>query len=582
MMADTTQRCSVNPVSKPPVNRKNIHQTSSKEHYTKHLGKKQSLPSPSSFPKDDSLLGGNLLDKPSVERSLSWGNLTQLSLADPQRSLSASNLYALNNPDLSIKAAISKKAYDKPHTSFSKEKAIFTAWTQKYYYQLTVGCGNDKCCNVFCQSSPQRKKFDTKMISLISIELAGYKNHHLCVKDKKRQAARVLDPYIFKPVDENSMQADNVPFLYRFYSMSPFRSLFLPCPLTPSGLGLHKTHSQGELSTPSKAKSNDHQNSPERDCHYADSFKSHLTSLTNTISNSVSNIFLYASQSDISEVSITNDEKYHQQRKSLDEKMVTQRKYKNEESMAVSGERKRIPSVRVFGEEYAVDTSSHSDNIDDFEMSVAAEFQQKDKTDCSSAKDVLLSEDDEDAFDDENGDNDNEEGELSDGYSLTHLTLDMFQNIVQNYLDCGDETFLLNTIRTVFASWDSLMMSFQHEGIPTEKRFLFNVKMVDVVEAFNLLQKVDKNEKFLIILADTLQVMLLKKQSIREGKELKPLVLMLAIPYLFKYVDVVHEISSMISGLSHNSLLALSQFIGECFKPDQFEYLVQVKIILYF
>ena len=577
MMADTTQYHPLNPVSKPPMNRKNNHQTLSKEHYAKHLGKKQSLPTSSSFPKDDALLGGNLLDKPNVERSLSWGNLTQLSLVDPQRSLSASNLYALNNPDLSIKAAISKKAYDKPHTSFSKEKAIFTAWAQKYYHQLTVGCGNEKCRNVFCRSSPQRKKFDAKMISLISIELAGYKNHHLCVKDKKRQAAKVLDPNIFKSeaVDEDSKQTDNVPFLYRFYSMSPFRSLFLPCPLTPSGLGLHKTHSQGELSTPSKTKPiNDHQNSPENDSHYADSFKSHLTSLTNTISNSVSNIFLYASQSDVTEETITDDGRHYQQRKSLDEKVITQRKYENKESINVSSERKRIPSVRVFGEEHAVDTSLHSDNIDDFEMSVAAEFQQKDDVayKSSSVKDILVSEDDEeDAFDDDG------EGEISDGYSLTHLTLDMFQNIVQNYLDCDDEAFLLNTIRTVFASWDSLMLSFQHEGIPTEKQFLFNVNMVDVVETFNLLQKIDKNEKFLIILADTLQVMLLKKQSIREGKELKPLVLMLAIPYLFKYVDVVHEISTMISSLSHSSLLALSQFIGECFKPNQFEYLVQVQ-----
>ena len=578
-MAETSsQRHSVNPVSKPPMNRRNSQQAAPKEHYNKCSVKKQSLTSPR-FPKDDTLLGGNLLDKPNVERSLSWGDMTHLSLVDPQRSLSASNLYALHNPDLSIKAAISKKAYDKPHTSFSKEKAIFTAWTQKYYHQLTVGCGNGNCCNLFCKSSSQRKNFDAKMISLISIELAGYKNHHLCVKDKKRQAAKVLDPDIFKSEpDKDSKHADPVPFLYRFYSMSPFRSLFLPCPLTPSGLGLHKTHSQGDLSTPSKTKPND-KSSPERNF-YANSFKNHLTSLKNSISNSVSNIFLNASQSDTSEVNANQQEL-------LDEKThISNEDEKDKSTMSpVCGEqfltRKRIPSVRIFGDEYAVDSELLvQDNIDEFETSVAAEFHLNDEN-CSE-EELMKSEDD--ADDGFSGDG---EGEITNGYSLTHLTLDMFQKMVQNYQECNDETFLLNTIRTVFASWDSLTMSFQHEGIPKEKSLPFDIKIVDVIETFLLFKEVDKNEKFLTILADTLQVMLLKKQStlevkdIEKIKELKPLVIILAIPYLFKYVEVVHEISSMISGLPNGSLLVLSQFIAECFQKTQLEYLVQVRFTIF-
>lgn len=437
------------------------------------------------------------------------------------------------------------------------------------------------------------------MIPLISIELAGYKNHHLCVKDKKRQAARVLEPDLFKiELDDKSLDYPNhLPFLYRFYSMSPFRSLFLPCPLTPSGLGLHKTHSQGELNTPLKTNHRKDHNSPEHDG-LANSFKSHLTSLTNSISNSLNNIFLYASQSDLDESDQTSEQK--QYRKSLESKDETKAWEKDEKDKSMMsplrGEqfltRTRIPSVRIFGDENAVALDSMDANIDEFETSVTAELCEGygglgEGYDGLGSGDTASNIDDTtDAFfsDDVYGGDDNgdDEEEMSDGYSLTHLTLDMFQKIVQNYQECGDEMFLLNTIRTVFASWDSLMMSFQHEGMPNGKKFPFDVKIIDVVETFSLLKEADQNEKFLIILADTLQVMLLKKQAINESKELKPLVIILAIPYLFKYVQVVHEISSIINDLSPNSLTVLSQFIFQCFSSTQFKYLIDVSVFVFF
>jgi len=560
----------INPITKPPVTNRPPRRTSKEQMHNNVnqlsvIKRKRNV----SYQKDDSFFGNSLdIEKNNVERSLSWGNLTQLSLTDNQRSLSASNLYALHDPDLSIKAAISKKPYDKPHTSFSKEKAVFTAWTQKYYYQLTIGCGNKQCQNMFCRSSPQMKSFDSKMISLISIELAGYKNHYLCVKDKKKQAAKVLDPDCFKVNLTTDLASDNqVPFLYRFYSMSPFRSLFLPCPLTPSGLGLHRTHSHSELHTPVKTKTD----SNVLESNLTNTFKNHLSSITSTISSSVSNIFQYANKTEArhEEERSKISQEVNQESESLqddDEELKTPKR----------GERfytrQRIPSVRIFGDEHAVDTKLElQDNIDEFEMSVAAEFREDSIYDF---EDSVLS--------DEELSGGNEDGEAADGYSLTHLTLDMFRKILFNYSECGDETFLLNTLRTVFASWDALMMSFQNEGISKEKRHPFNVKLSDVIDMFTLLEEVDKNDKFRVLLTDTIQVMLLKRQSIKDAKELKPLVIILVIPSLFKYSDVVHELSAVISRLSSECIASLSSYIADCFTKQQLGYLVDVSIFFFF
>eukprot|EP00111_Clytia_hemisphaerica_P009852 TCONS_00028878-protein len=528
-----------NPTSKPPIGL-------SKDKYVNQVKKQKNV---ASYHKDDGLFGDKLtVEKSSVEKSLSWGNLTQLSLTDHHRSLSASNIYALHDPDLSIKAAISKKAYDRPHTSFSKEKAKFTAWTQKYYHQLTVGCGNRSCKNIFCKSSSKMKKFDQRMISLISIELSGYKNQYLCIKDKKRQEAKVLDVDCFN-IDTPTEKDEQVPFLYRFYSMSPFRSLFLPCPLTHSGLGLHKTHSQGELNTPKKAKPIVNK----QESNLTDTFKSHLTSFTTSISSSVSNIFHYASNSDINTQNVENNKITDDEGSILDEKECDETS-----SSPKCGDqfltRRRIPSVRIFGDEYAVDTDTNlHDNIDEFEKSVAEEFK-KDGSE-NEFEDSVLSEEDVTIFHDD----DEEEGdsEEPDGYSLTHLTLEMFQKILNNYQECSDESFLLNTIRTVFASWDALMLSFLDEGISKNKKHPFSVKIGDVHDVFLLLEQFDKHDKFRTVLTDTLQVMLLKKQSIKEPRELKPIVVILLMPYLFNYIDVVLEVSSMISRLSLEHLCSL-------------------------
>ena len=540
------------------------------------------------------------LEKTLDDRASSFDNLALPSLAQHRRSLSASNMHALADPDLSIKAAVSKKAYDKPHTSFSREKAIFTAWTQKYYHQLTIGCGDSNCTNIFCKSSSRQRPFDARMAALISIELAGYKNYYLCVKDKKRQSARLLDPKIFE-LTEDEMQSNekkkigDVPFLYAFYSMSPFRSLFLPCPLTPSGLGLHKTHSASEIDTSSKTRCDHEDHGSGDQSSISSAMKSHLSSITSTISSSFNNIFKMAS------LSSTTDEKSPLSLESKENDKILNKNKGSRASTSESGDsnilrrdsgekveenfipRTRIPSVRIFGTEHAVDTELESQlNIDQFEAEVAQEFRQISVNDVENSAGSIEEDDDVVALHGNDGDSD---GQESDGFSLTHLTLDMFSNVLLNYKECKDESFLQNTLRTVFSSWQALQMSFKDEGLPRKKassatKFPFDVKVSNVVEAFNLLQTIENADKFKTLLTDTIQVMLMKKQRTLEPHDLKPFVIVLAMPYLFDYVHVVYELAAAIHALPDECLKVLAHFIAECFDVEQIKTLVLVSKIM--
>lgn len=483
-----------------------------------------------------------------VERSLSMNNLKNTSLSESHRSLSASNLYALTDPNLSLKQAVSKKPYDKPNTSFAKEKAMFTAWTQKYFHQVTVGCGNKNCLNRFCKSSVHAKRFNQSMAALLSIELSCYKDQYLCIRDEKKQQAAVLDDNIFKTNSLlDSSTTDNVniamPFLYKFYSTSPFRSLFLPCPLTSSGLGLYKTHSHNELPT-----SNNYSVSS-----VTKRLQNHLKVITSTISSSLNNLWKASNATEEQKPSMSV-ESMNTEFKDSDE----QEKHKTFLT------RKRLPSIRIFGENHAVDTDCNTfENIDEFETGVAEEFRQDatdDEADCDKNVDAEVVDDGE---------------ENIDGYSLTHLTLDMFDSVVTNYYECKDESFLINTLRTVFSSWDALSLSFSEEGLKKKNDFPFNINCSDVEKMFQTLVIMENSDKFVATLIDTVQVLLLsKKDRITKPSELKPLIIILKIPFLFEHYPMVQQLTAVISHLSTVCRGVLICYLSDL-KKEKFTHLLK-------
>ena len=68
------------------------------------------------------------------------------------RNLSASNLAALSDTNLSITKALPTRSYDKPNSQGAAAKQYFEILVKRYFHQLTEGCGNEQCANKFCFS----------------------------------------------------------------------------------------------------------------------------------------------------------------------------------------------------------------------------------------------------------------------------------------------------------------------------------------------------------------------------------------------------------------------------------------------
>jgi len=475
-----------------------------------------------------------------IERSVSWNNLRNESLLVKQKSMSASNLYALSDPNLSLKKAVTSKAYDKPNTIFAKEKAEFIAWSQKYYHQLTVGCGK-QCTNRFCKSSSKKNNFKPTMCAILSVELSKYKSHYLCNKEETKQTAKVFDKTIFQDdkikEEENSTgQSFGLPFLHSFYCTAPFRSLFLPCPLTTSGLGLHKTHSVNELLGIEKSEKN-----------VSRTIKDHLCSLASNLSASLSNLLTSSENNNNNEA---HSKTPKPMRKVSVEKSVSKNNTEEKAEHKTILTRKRLSSVRMFGDEHAVDkTVSSFDNIDDFESKVSEEFNLNNTNKFTSPQISF----DQSALDD-------------DEYSLTHLTLEMFTMVINNYNECNDESLLINTFRTVFSSWESLNLSFSDESFQqhTYKNLPFNLKISDVEEMFTMLNRLDRSDYLLSILNDTVKVTLLsKKENIVDISDVKPLAIILEIPNLMEHSVLLQEVANVISSLSTVCKRVFAQYLSQ-------------------
>lgn len=561
------------PVTRPPHNLSLKSRKTSREHMQTHPNalhnvKRNSSKHKKIINKQERLI----LDEPSlprdkavIERSLSWNNLKQEELSLCQRSLSASNLYALSDPNLSLKKAVVQKAYDKPNTKFAKEKAQFIAWSQKYYFQLTIGCGSKECKNAFCKSSELFSNFKPAMCAVLSVQLAHYEAEFLCISDQNKQNAKVFDKDIFNEEHETQKLRKlgdyALPFLSSFYSTTPFRSLFLPCPLTSSGLDLQKTHSVNELLDITDASQND--------SNLTSRLKSGLFSIASNISSSLSNL-----------LSASNPEKSNGSGKNK----VTLKRMANKKQVSFDNEaestepkvfltRKRLSSVRMFGSEHAVDTEKETfHKIDDFEESVAEEFRQNNSAYVgpseNATEQVPAVRDPE-----------TEDEAATDEYSLTHLTLDMFDIVVSNYLKCRDESLLLNTLRTVFSSWKSLNLSFYDETLHPHlnKHVPFNLKTSDVGKLFIKLTSLEKGEYFLSVLTDTVKLTLISRKNtkIEQPIDLKPLAIIMEIPNLSTQYQLIQEIASIIKTLPKVCRDALASYFAQ-FKEEKFRSLLKV------
>ncbi|KNC74073.1 hypothetical protein SARC_13370, partial [Sphaeroforma arctica JP610] len=103
------------------------------------------------------------------QKCLSEANLRTIET----RTLSASNLAALRHKDLSLKPAMSSKAYNNPNSLSAVAKASFEAKARKYFYQLTTGCQRLGCRNKFCASCESSLQLTPDLATIMAIQLAS-------------------------------------------------------------------------------------------------------------------------------------------------------------------------------------------------------------------------------------------------------------------------------------------------------------------------------------------------------------------------------------------------------------------------
>ena len=488
-----------------------------------------------------------LRDTEDLKKSNSLSNLHKLAVErNAKLSLSASNLLAVSDPNLSIKKAAPQKSYDKPHTAYAKEKASFTAWTQKYFHQLTIGCGKENCQNCFCKSSKKCISKSHAFAAICSIELASYREKHLCKGiDSKSQPAEVFPQTVFEQQKESDVNEQS--FLYKLYQASPFRSLFLPCPLVSSKLGV-----------PSRARSfQDIAKESTSNEHYFNNVTSSLNSFATKLSSSLS-CLLGTSNEVENKKEPVQDTKTEED---LDNAVTDKKEDSSLNEMENITTRSRLPSVRLFGPEFAVDQiADDQQEIDEFESMVAAEFD-----------DFRYDDDVENDCIDKSCSDCNEQLDESvlngGGLSLTHLTKDMYNTVVKDHLECGDSSFLLNSIRTVFSSWKAMSLSFPYEGVRTSESSAnkFNLNIRDVEEVFIDILENQKTLHLMPLLIDAVSTLLTDAQSRAQeikADDIKPILIIFQLLVLVENASILQDLADLICALDKDSQQELTLYFA--------------------
>jgi len=87
---------------------------------------------------------------------------------------------ALSDPSLNgvLKSIPSRKAYNSSETSQARLR--FENYVRRYYYQLTVGCGDKNCNNKLCASSKLKIIIPPNACAIMAVQLASRSKHQFC------------------------------------------------------------------------------------------------------------------------------------------------------------------------------------------------------------------------------------------------------------------------------------------------------------------------------------------------------------------------------------------------------------------
>ena len=462
----------------------------------------------------------------SLERSSSLSNINNLRGNNlSTRSLSASNILALSDPNLSLREAKPRRSYDAPSNESAREKTEYTAFSQMYFHQLTDGCKNMNCKNKFCKScfnNVLTKYGNGEYMAIVfSMELAKSKDKFLCRGCNRK--TKIFPNKLLKNDKPTSL-----PIMCSLSTTTPFRSLYLPCPLSSSDSHVNVKIVNGSVSNGNLGDLNTHISQS----HFGGKLLSSLNKLSSGITS------FWKSTDNISaenKMSQTNSENLHHDK--TDGNMFR--------------DNNKAKDQCLFGDETYI---ASSENLKEFEMSVASELKQ------SSSSDDDIKE-----------------------LSLTHLTLEMVQHMIDAYRQCQDPGFILNTIRTVFSSSESLNASFLSDNANAVRSRIHQIKpqvnRSDLAIAYTEIQTSD-NGQFMSTLVDSILLLLsglaLKTSNI---EEINQFIIILELPIFFD-LNLPFLIAEILSNLSTRTR---KRFISELSKYDQvgFQRLLKVSWLVF-
>ncbi|XP_068730532.1 ubiquitin-protein ligase E3A-like [Montipora capricornis] len=189
---------------------------------TESIAKFHKLTKHSSQPKlRKDVLSGSLTSL-NLDSSKKYSSLAQINtLKASAKTLSASNLAAISDSNLSLKEAMPMRSYDEPNSSFSEIKSHFEELVKCYYCQLTKGCGKNDCRNKFCFSSKDGIRLTPDVAGVMSIELATRSKKYVCIEERMKHGPLPTNLFGGEPNKPR-------PFLHCMFSTTPFKTFFQP------------------------------------------------------------------------------------------------------------------------------------------------------------------------------------------------------------------------------------------------------------------------------------------------------------------------------------------------------------------
>ncbi|XP_033122180.1 ubiquitin-protein ligase E3A-like [Anneissia japonica] len=524
------------------------------------LGRHQSQPKLS---RDE---GGGSLSNLLIQRGRS-NSITQLDSF--KKTLSASNLAALSDSNLSITKALPFKSYDKPNTASSIIKDYWQQLVKRYFFQITEGCGNEHCKNKFCASSKDCLHVLNKGNAvIISIQLAAHQKQYICISEKL--IGRCLPKDALQPEEDQP-----TPFLYSLYSCTPFASLFVDKG-EPESLSCEdwpdtsiKASSFDNIMSTSKKK--DYKTIGQQNCmrvsqSLADSEqlvsrKYCVSQYSSTVKNDESRLNQLRSLSiDLSKVgggaianvqsAVGSDHRHHS--------------YNSLPALrSVSGSLLSAGSCHNSSSNSGLSLHSHS-SVNSHSLSNTLPFTPS----PIPSHEALTETDDLVAF--ERSLSREMSLETPSEFSLTHLTLEMLKAPVDHYKQCSDPSFLINTIRTVFTSSDALNSSF----LLKEDDICSGVDLEAVDRAYDLLLNLYPPDVFQSTMNNSLEILMssIHPASI-QSSEINQFQILLASPLFVGSHELLRKLCAILGALCKSAKRAIVRVLS-CYDKKTFQKLI--------